>query len=355
MRGLALEATGSIDEAIEAFQEVLALRRRRTRPREAGHAVSGTGQRQGRAQLSQQVVKAQPRSGARIFCMPRRSSRSGDLANAERELLALAKAAPSSAEVHTWMGMLLRGEARRTRGARRSFERALELQPESDVALAGLVSADLAEKNPAAALARIETQLAKNPNDPQARDDERDGLHRRCVTCRRPRRRIASCSSSTPTTSTPTAGLGAIYLSQNRLDEARKSFEDMAQRPGAPVAAETMLGTISVRQNKPDRGPKALRAGAPAQPARGGCREQPGVGLREQRRQPGHGAATRADREGGAAGQRVRHGYARVGLLQEGPAGLAVTTLKEAASQNASNPNIHYHLGLAYLEERQQG
>ena len=41
-------------------------------------------------------------------------------------------------------------EAKRdTRAARRSFERVLELQPDSDVALAGLVSADLAEKNPA--------------------------------------------------------------------------------------------------------------------------------------------------------------------------------------------------------------
>ena len=63
------------------------------------------------------------------------------------------------------MGMLYEAkrDVRRAHGGR--FERALELQPDSDVALAGWSSADLAEKKPASALARIEAQLAKNPND----------------------------------------------------------------------------------------------------------------------------------------------------------------------------------------------
>ena len=110
-------------------------------------------------------MKAQPQSGAAHLLYAKALLQSGDLANAERELLALAKAAPSSAEVHTWTGMLY--EAKRdVRGARRSFERALELQPDSDIAIAGLAAADLAEKKPAAALARIEAQLSKKPNDP---------------------------------------------------------------------------------------------------------------------------------------------------------------------------------------------
>ena len=121
------------------------------------------------------MVKAQPRSGAARFLHAKALLRSGDLATAERELLALTKAAPSSAEIHTWIGMLYETK-RDVRSARRSFERALELQPESDVALAGSSSADLAEKNPASALARIEAQFAKNPNDTPARHDERDGV-----------------------------------------------------------------------------------------------------------------------------------------------------------------------------------
>ena len=144
--------------------------------------------------------------------------------------------------------------------------------------------------------------------------------------------------------------LGAIYLAQNRLDEANASFEEMAQRPGAQPWRKRCLGPCRSGRTGRPRPESTLRAGDSAQPARGGCGEQPGLGLREQRRQPGSGAAAGADGEGRAAGQRLGHGYARLGLLSEGPFGLAVSTLKEAASQGASNANIHYHLGLAYLK-----
>jgi len=146
------------------------------------------------------------------------------------------------------MGLLY--EAKRdTKGARRSFERVLELEPGSALGLAGLVSADLAEKNPRSALARVTSELAKHPNDPKL--VQMSGMVYMAVSdlpkAEAAYRKLLELDANSMDAYN---GLGTIYMSQNRLDEARKSFEEMAKRPGTQVAAETMLGTILVRQNK---------------------------------------------------------------------------------------------------------
>ena len=49
--------------------------------------------------------------------------------------------------------------------ARRSFERALELSPGFLEALGGLTYLDLQAKAPAQAIARLEPEIAKQPNE----------------------------------------------------------------------------------------------------------------------------------------------------------------------------------------------
>ncbi len=348
-RGLALEATGSIDEAVKAYQAALSAAPTSV-PVQAKLAELYLAQRNFRdaLQFSQQVVKARPQSAPAHLLYARALLQSGDFPNAERELLALAKAAPSSAEVHTWMGMLY--EAKRdVGGARRSFERALELQPESDIALAGLASADLAEKKPAAALARIEAQLAKKPNDTTlvmmsgmaymaVRDlPKAEAAYRRLLELDANQMDAYS-------------RLGAIYLAQNRLNEAIANFEVMAKRPGAAASAETMIGTILLQQNK------VTEARAHFERA---------VQLNPRAAVAANNLAWDYSNNGGnleAALQLAQLAKAEIPdnssitdtlgwvYYQKGLASLAVTTLKEAVAQNASNPNIHYHLGLAYLK-----
>lgn len=55
-----------------------------------------------------------------------------------------------------------------TNGARKSFERALEIEPGYFAAAAALAALDSAEGNPAAAKKRLEEQLARNPRNGQA-------------------------------------------------------------------------------------------------------------------------------------------------------------------------------------------
>jgi Flp pilus assembly protein TadD len=350
VRGLALEETGSTEEAIKAFQAALGVA-------PTSSAVQGKlaalylaiGNSRDALQLAQQVVKAQPQSGAARFLHARAMFRTGDVANAERELLALAKAAPNSAEIHTWVGMVLESK-KDTRGARRSFESALELEPNSDVALAGLVSADLAEGRPAAALGRIESQLAKSPND--TRLLMMSGMAYTSI------RDMAKAEAAyrkllelDPNNIDAYGRLGAIYFSQNRLDEARKSFEELAQRPGgAPVAAETMLGTLLLRQNKPAEARKHFERALQINPraavaannlawdyATNGGNLDTALQLAQTAKAELPDNASVADTLGWV-------------YYQKGLTSLAVSTLKEAVTLNAINPSFHYHLGLAYLK-----
>src|SRR6185369_7650279 len=88
----------------------------------------------------------------------------GDLAGAERQLVAVAKAVPSSADAQTWLGLLYQAKHDLIK-SRAAFTRANELQPKSPTVLAGLVSADLAEKKFDAARTRIGSALAESPKD----------------------------------------------------------------------------------------------------------------------------------------------------------------------------------------------
>ena len=94
-RGLALEATGSMDEAVKAYQEVLAIAPT-SAAAQSKLATMYLTRRNSRdaLQLSQQLVKAHPQSATAHFLYAKALLQSGDLANAERELFALAKADP---------------------------------------------------------------------------------------------------------------------------------------------------------------------------------------------------------------------------------------------------------------------
>ena len=144
--------------------------------------------------------------------------------------------------------------------------------------------------------------------------------------------------------------LGSIYVSQNRLDEARMSFEEMARRPGAAVGAETMVGSILLLQKKSAEARTHFERAIQLNPraavaannlawdyATNGGNLDTALQLAQTAKAELPDNASVTDTLGWV-------------YYQKGLAGLAVSTLKEAASQGASSPNIHYHLGLAYLK-----
>jgi tetratricopeptide (TPR) repeat protein len=349
VRALALEATGAADDAVKTYEDLLATTPSLV-PVQAKLAAHYLARRNYKSALplAQQVVKARPQSGAAHLLYAKALFGSGDLGNAERELLTLSKAMPSSAEVHTWIGLLHQAKGD-PKNARRSFQKALELEPDSSVALAGLVSADLAERNPASALARIEARLNGNRNDPRllmlsgmAHVAARD--FRKAETAYR---RVLDLDANNIEAYTR---LGALYLMENRLEEARKSFEEMARHQKTPVAAETMVGIILTRQNRANEGREHFERALQLDPraavaannlawdyANNGGNLDIALQLAQTAKAELPDSASVTDTLGWI--------YYRKGLVS-----LAVTTLREAVQQDPSNANIQYHLGLAYLK-----
>jgi len=348
-RALALETTGAADEAVKTYEDLLTTvpASAPVQARLAEHYIARRNYK-GALQLAQQLVKARPQSGAARLLYAQALLGSGDLQNAERELMILSQATRTSPEVYNWMGLLY--EAKRDpKSARRWYQRALELQPASAMALAGLVSTDLAEKSPTSALARIEARLNGQPNDPtllmmdgMAQMAARDSRQAEAAF-----RRVLELDANHIDAYTR---LGTIYLMENRLDEARQNFEALAKHQSTPVAAETMIGIILTRQNKAEEArahferalqlnPRAAVAGNNLAwyYANNGGNLDTALQLAQMAKAEIPESASVTDTLGWI-------------YYQKGLATLAVATLREAVQQSPSDPSIHFRLGLAYLK-----
>ena len=350
----ALEATGAFDESRQVLQELLS---RDTSSVPLQVRLSTLALRQGQYKdallYAQQVVKARPRAADAHFVYGQALLKAGDLQAAERELLAVEKVAPDSGPVQTWLGLLY--EAKRDLPkARRAYERAMELQPAETGALAGLVSVDLAEQKPEAAIARIQSRLAENATDVRLLSM----IGRAYLTVRdlakaeATYRKVLELDANNSDAYTR---LSAIYLSQGKLDDARRNLEDLAKQQPRPVVAETLIGTILLRQGNAAEARKRFER------------------------------AVQLDSRAAVAANNLAWDYANNGgnldvalqLAQTAKAempevaevtdtlawiyykkqlnSLAVTTFREAIKQNPNSPRIRYRLGLAYLQNGDKG
>jgi tetratricopeptide (TPR) repeat protein len=349
LRGVAFQNSGSVDEAIKSFQKVEELAPAGTAAKMelAGlHLLRGDAKSS--AEYSAQVIKAEPRLAAAYFAHAQALVKLGNLNGAERELLALARAFPPSADIHVWLGMVYesKGDLKR---ARDSYAHALQLQPKAPVAVAGLISADLTEKKLDSARARIETRLADNP-DNGALLLLAASTYLALGDLQKAQSVYEHILKIDPANIDAFTKLGAIYASQNRLDEAKQSFEQAAKRQTNPVAATTMVGMILELQGK----------GAEAR-------------LRYQR-------ALELDSKAAVAANNLAWMYAANGenldmalqlaqtaksqlpdnsrindtlgwiYYKKGMATTAVGFLEEASKQGPANAAIRYRLGLAYLK-----
>ena len=135
-------------------------------------------------------------------------------------------------------------------GARKSFDRALQLNPNDTEAVAGLVSTRphraqagrCAQARRGAAGCRAERSGRALPRRPHL------SLDRRCRAARS--RRCSRRSQAAPGTLQAYGLLGELYLGQKKLDEARQKFEELAQRQPKPVGPHTMVAMILQMQGK---------------------------------------------------------------------------------------------------------
>jgi tetratricopeptide (TPR) repeat protein len=154
---------------------------------------------------------------------------------------------PDAAEVQSMAGVLavLRNDLAAGRAA---FERALSTNPDSFEAFAGLVALDLRAKDGAAAMARVDRRVQTNASPDLLLLAAR--THATAGDMAGAERYLRRAIEVDDTQLTAYGMLGQLYLSQNRLDEARKEFDTLAARQTKPVAALTMSGMILQNQGQ---------------------------------------------------------------------------------------------------------
>jgi tetratricopeptide (TPR) repeat protein len=350
LKGSALKAMGSLESAAAAFQDALKL----------SPTVNGTlvllaetkmelGDYAAAVEFASESLKRDPRATLPHLIRARSLLRLGQLVLAEPEIVGLAKAIPDSADVQLLAGDFYWAKNDVTR-ARAAYERALNLPGGAVPALANLVNVEVRLGKLDNARSMIAAQLAKTPDNEQVLLLA-GSLFRLTGNDRDAEAAFQHVLRVNPSSLNAYSQLGALYGSQNRFDDARKEYEEIASRnPKASVMARTMVGTILSLQGKDEDARKeyerilALDPRAPIAAnnlawdyAESGQNLDVALNLAQTAKARLPDVASVTDTLGWV--------YYKKGLV-----GLAVSSLEEAVKQAPSEPRIKYHLGLAYLK-----
>jgi len=193
--------------------------------------------------FAQQGVRQRPGSvEARLALVRSLMARRDDWPRAGEQLRTLVATHPASAEAHAAMGALCVSTSDQD-CARRSFQRALQLDGKHLQALSGLVALDLAGKQVAQALSRIQARLAATPDNPDvlilaAKVYAAIGDAPRAEATLR---RVLHVNPSGVEAYTL---LGQLYVATKRIDDAKRQFGELATRSPESAAALTMMGLL---------------------------------------------------------------------------------------------------------------
>lgn len=240
-----------VADAIKSYTEVLRLNPRASLAQvELSRLTLTAGDGAASLRYAEEARRGAPSSLDARLALARSLIASKNYARAETEVAQLLKVASNVAAVHAVNGALQAGR-NNTAAARSAFERALAISSGSADALAGLTFLDIQTKVPAKAIARLEPEIAKQPDNlsllalaAQAHiaDGDRakaEQLLRRAV-------------EIDPRFAAGYTMLAQLYMRQGRLDEARAEFEGLAKRSSSAVAARTMVGMLLEAQGKRD-------------------------------------------------------------------------------------------------------
>jgi tetratricopeptide (TPR) repeat protein len=338
--------------AADAFREILKLNPRATAAQIAlSRAQLASGNTDASLESARDALNAQPQNPDAHLLLARGLIARGKLADAEKEMTALATKYPSESAVQSQMGSLFaaRGDAR---SARRSFERALALDPNSVEALSGLVLLDLTANRPAEARARVETRLAQNADDSRllllaaetyAGTGDAAGAEQA----------LRRAMAIDPADLHINAMRAQLFMSENKLEDAKAEFDTLAKRTSNSddaVASETLIGVILEAQNRAAdaqaqyervlaRSPQSAIAAnnlAWLYAHRGGNLDV-ALGLAQT------AAQQMPDRP------EINDTLGWIYYKKDLP-GQAIAVLERSVELDSTSPLYHYHLGLAYAK-----
>jgi len=242
-RGVAEARTRRIQDALNTFSDVL---RRNPRAADAQVQLSALHLSRNDAESARQfaeeaVQNAPSRVDARA-ALVRALIAGGDVVRAQTELDGLRRMAADTSVEHELRG-LLQARANNRAAAKRSFERALDIDPDNFSALVGLVRLALVSGDLAAAKPRVEERLRKDPDNPPlllmaARLSLAGGDAAGAETLLR--RSIVI----DPVDTSNFALLAQIYIDGRRVDPARQEFDAIAGRETGNVSARAMAAVL---------------------------------------------------------------------------------------------------------------
>jgi tetratricopeptide (TPR) repeat protein len=201
--------------------------------------------------FAEEARRGLPSSLATRATLARALLTTGDLARAESEIAELLKGAPNEAVPHALQGALLL-QRRNPTAARSAYERALQLSPGMVEAVGGLAAVDLRLNAPDRAIARLEAEVAKQPQNTvllllSAQTYEVAGQMAKAEQA------LRAAVAADPRFLTGYQRLARLYIGQGKIDAARAEFEGIAQRDPTNVPARTMVGVLLETQGRRDQ------------------------------------------------------------------------------------------------------
>lgn len=300
-----------------------------------------------------QAVTSHPGTlSARVLLVRTLTIRDDDWPRAEKEMGQLLQRFPNAAATHDVRGALYLAQGNQP-AARQAFERAAAIDPKDAEALAGLVAIDLGARRPDAARARVEAALKVKRDVPTlllaANVFGVTGDSKRVEAT------LRDIVAAEPDNPESYARLAQFYVSEARLDEARREFTATAERDPKSVAAPTMLGLLAYMQRDRPEAKRwwetALRIDARAAAAANNLAwmlAEDGNDLETALQLAQVAKATYS------AAPEVNDTLGWV-YYRKGLPGMAVTYLQQSIDADRDNPLYHFHIGMAYAKSGEDG
>jgi putative PEP-CTERM system TPR-repeat lipoprotein len=335
------------DAAIAAYQEAVRLNPLATGAKVAlARLQLAKGRPDSSVGLAEEALKAEPQNADARLVLVQALIRQGDLQRAQADLDVLRVKYPDSAPVHVQSGMLL-GRKRQLPEARREFERALQLAPDSLEAIGGLVALDLSTQRAADARARVDA-LVKAPSARPAALMLAGRTYAATGDLKTSEELFRRVVNEDPAQLSAYAALGQVYAKQHRIPEALAEFETLAKRDPKPVVALTLVGMLLESQGD--------KAGAQQ-------RYERVVQLDPNAAVAANNLAWMYVQNNGNLDVALQLAQSAKRQLPSTPevndtlgyiyykkdlAASAVPLLQSTVEKDPTNPEYHYHLGLAY-------
>ena len=338
------------DQAIDAFKRVLEINPGAVvgAQMQLAQLTLAAGDGKGALSYAEAAAKSQPGNPGPQLLLAKILVSQNQPEKAEAILNDLAQKFPKAAIPHIQLGAL-HFQKKDSVGARRAFERALALEPDSGEALAGVAALDLSEKKPQDALARIEKKLQATPDNPNLLILAAQ-IHAATGDTSKAEQILRKVLEVAPDRLEPFGLLAQIYLRQGKLDQARQEFEQLAQKNPTNAGAPTMVATIFQAQNKVADARQWYEKALQINPRAAVAANNLAWLLAENGQDLA--AALQYAKQAQAVLPEQPDISDTVGWIyyKQDNAPLAIREFRQSIAKNAQNPIYHYHLGMAYLK-----